>query len=84
MFFFGHKLLHVKWLYKRVHYLHHESTGGVAASSMYMTPLDFFVEIILPYGVFLTVVETAVEFDIILAIVGSLFAMYEHSGYCFT
>ena len=71
---------------------------------MYMTPLDFFVEIILPYGVFLTVVQTAVEFDLVLgkndpkntllsvsnlffpstAIVGSLFAMYEHSGYCFT
>lgn len=84
VFYVGHKLLHTNFLYKHVHYLHHRSLGGSAASSMYMTPIDFFVEIILPYSVFLALVGTDTRFDVALASIGSLFAMYEHSGYCFT
>jgi hypothetical protein len=49
-----------------------------------MSPIDFVVEIIMPYGCFLALVETHILFDTALAVVGSLFAMYEHSGYCFT
>lgn len=63
---------------------HHVSTGGCASASLYMSPIDFVVEIILPYGCFLALVETCLVFDTALAVVGSLFAMYEHSGYCFS
>ncbi len=49
-----------------------------------MSPLDFVVEIILPYGAFLCLVGTDLHFDVLLASFGSLLAMYEHSGYCFT
>jgi len=49
-----------------------------------MSPVDFVVEIILPYGCFLALIRTHVVFDVTLASIGSIFAMYEHSGYCFT
>lgn len=84
VFYFAHRLLHINWVYKHLHYVHHSSTGGVAASSLYMHPIDFIGEIILPYGVFLCLVTTDWRFDCLLACLGSLFAMYEHSGYCFT
>ena len=83
VFYFGHKALHWPALF-RFHQLHHQSSGAVAASSLYMSPLDFFVEIILPYGVFLCLIRTDLRFDVLLASLGSLLAMYEHSGYCFT
>jgi len=67
-----------------IHKRHHQSTGGCAASSLYMSPIDFVVEIVLPYGCFLALVRTHVVFDVLLASIGSLFAMYEHSGYCFS
>jgi sterol desaturase/sphingolipid hydroxylase (fatty acid hydroxylase superfamily) len=83
VFYFGHRALHLPWLF-RFHALHHRSSGAVAASSLYMSPLDFVVEILLPYGAFLCLVATDLRFDVALAAGGSLLAMYEHSGYCFT
>jgi sterol desaturase/sphingolipid hydroxylase (fatty acid hydroxylase superfamily) len=83
IFYFGHRLLHLKVMFK-FHKKHHSSTGGCAAASLYFSPLDFIIEIILPYGCFLSLVQTHVLFDVILGSIGSLLAMYEHSGYCFT
>lgn len=83
VFYAGHRLLHTRLLFP-LHRLHHRSTGAVAASSLYMSPLDFVAEIVLPYGAFLCLIQSDVRFDVLLASAGSLLAMYEHSGYCFT
>lgn len=85
VFYFGHKFLHTKWAFHTLdHALHHTSKAGCAASAMYMAPVDFFVQIVAPYGAFLMLCMTDYRFDILLASIGSVAAMYEHSGYCFT
>jgi sterol desaturase/sphingolipid hydroxylase (fatty acid hydroxylase superfamily) len=78
VFYFGHKLLHTRFGYHYLgHKLHHESKGGTAATSMFMSPIDFILEIIAPYGTFLLIVQTDTRFNILLASVGSVAAMYE-------
>ncbi len=85
VFYTGHRLLHTKvGFHKLGHYLHHQSRGGTAAASMYMSPIDFVFEIILPYMIFIVIFPTNFYFNCLVASIGSVAAMYEHSGYCFT
>ena len=85
VFYFGHRLLHTKWGYVTFrHGLHHSSKAATAASSMYMSSPDFFLEIVLPYLSFFWVVPTSLAFDMTVASVGSIAAMTEHSGYNFS
>ena len=85
VFYFGHRLLHTKIGFKKLrHYIHHESQGGTAAASLYMSPSDFFIEIVAPYMTFILIFPTNFYFNCLLASIGSVAAMYEHSGYCFT
>lgn len=85
VFFIGHRLLHTQVGFKKLgHYLHHQSRGGTAAASMYMSSVDFFLEIILPYMIFIIIFPTNFYFNCLVASIGSFAAMYEHSGYCFT
>lgn len=77
--------LHTPWGFTALgHNLHHTSKAGCAATAMYMAPIDFFIQIVAPYGAFLILFKTDWRFDILLASIGSVAAMYEHSGYCFT
>ena len=72
------------WGYKRWHALHHKTRASVAASSLYMTPVDFLLEIMLPFlGWFLVVRTEHVATLAIVVGLGGWFAMYEHSGYNF-
>jgi len=85
IFYFGHRLLHTRALYTLSgHALHHRSNGGTAAASMYMSAPDFCVEIVAPFLVHLALFDTDPRFDHLLAFAGTLSALYEHSGYCFT
>lgn len=69
------------------HALHHSSTTHSAISAMYMSAPDFFLEIVVPYLLPLTVLSTfslcGPRFCIAALPVAALGGLYEHSGYNF-
>ena len=41
LFYAGHRLLHVPWMYRHVHYVHHSFSAPIAIASIYAHPLEF-------------------------------------------
>jgi sterol desaturase/sphingolipid hydroxylase (fatty acid hydroxylase superfamily) len=41
--YYVHRLLHWRPVYKRVHYMHHEWTYPVAATTLYLHPLEYAI-----------------------------------------
>lgn len=81
-------ILHSAWGFHRLnHALHHATKAHSAISAMYMSPPDFFLEIVIPYLVPLIFVS---HFNCVSNIfcttifpLGAFGGLYEHSGYNF-
>ncbi|KAM3231842.1 methylsterol monooxygenase 2-2 isoform X1 [Capsicum chacoense] len=43
VFYWGHRILHTKWLYKHVHSVHHESVNSILFSNQYFICVLFWV-----------------------------------------
>ncbi|MGH6821334.1 MAG: sterol desaturase family protein [Methylocella sp.] len=79
-------VLHRPGLFRKLgHSVHHSTGASKAISACYMSPADFFLEIALPYLVPLAVIGAGADvlFHLILASVGAIGGLYEHSGYDF-
>ncbi|MCI0598114.1 MAG: sterol desaturase family protein [Beijerinckiaceae bacterium] len=79
-------LLHRPSLFRRLgHSVHHSTGAAKAISACYMSPADFFLEIVLPYLVPLVFIGAGadVTFHLIVASLGAIGGLYEHSGYDF-
>ena len=86
VFYVTHRYaLHSRWGYRWFrHDLHHRTKAECAASSMYMAPGDFVLEIIMPYAAWpLLVSRLDLLSNCLLVTLGGLGALYEHSGYDF-
>ncbi len=68
------------------HSVHHSTGASRSISACYMSPVDFFLEIVLPYLIPLTLVGAGadVAFHITVASLGAFGGLYEHSGYDFS
>jgi sterol desaturase/sphingolipid hydroxylase (fatty acid hydroxylase superfamily) len=86
MYAFHRGLLHnrrFRWLR---HSLHHATGASRAISACYMSPPDFFLEIVCPFLVPLVIVGGGgadLSFHLMVAAVAPLGGLYEHSGYDF-
>ena len=67
------------------HSLHHSTGASKGVSACYMTSADFFLEIVLPYLIPLVLVGAGADiaFQLIVASLGAIGGLYEHSGYDF-
>ncbi|KAJ5652251.1 hypothetical protein N7507_009677 [Penicillium longicatenatum] len=68
------------------HSVHHTTKASRGISACYMSSVDFFLEIVLPYLIPLTLVGgggTDVRFHYLVAGLGAMGGVYEHSGYDF-
>lgn len=43
LFYAGHRLLHVPWVYRHIHYVHHAWSAPIAIASIYAHPLEFLL-----------------------------------------
>lgn len=85
-YIFHRFLLHRLGLFRKLgHNVHHSTGASKAISACYMSPVDFFLEIALPYLVPLVLVGAGADvlFHLTLASVGAIGGLYEHSGYDF-
>ncbi len=69
------------------HSLHHSTGASQAVSACYMSSIDFFLEIVLPYLIPLVLIGGGgadVFFHPLVASAGAAGGLYEHSGYDFS
>jgi sterol desaturase/sphingolipid hydroxylase (fatty acid hydroxylase superfamily) len=80
-------LLHRPGFMRRLgHGVHHATGATKAISACYMSPADFLLEIVLPYLVPLVLVGAGADigFHLVVASLGAIGGLYEHSGYDFS
>ncbi|WP_245276345.1 sterol desaturase family protein [Methylocapsa aurea] len=67
------------------HSLHHSTGASKGVSACYMSSADFFLEIVLPYLIPLILVGAGADvlFHVVVASLGAIGGLYEHSGYDF-
>jgi sterol desaturase/sphingolipid hydroxylase (fatty acid hydroxylase superfamily) len=86
-YIFHRFVLHRPGLVRKLgHALHHSTGASKAISACYMSYADFFLEIVLPYLVPLALVGAGadISFHLIVASLGAIGGLYEHSGYDFS
>lgn len=80
-------LLHRPSLVRKLkHSIHHSTGASKAISACYMSGADFFLEIVLPYLLPLAVIGgggSDIVFHTMIAGLGAVGGVYEHSGYDF-
>ena len=43
LFYFGHRLMHVRWMFEHVHWMHHSFHAPFALASVYAHPVEFII-----------------------------------------
>ncbi|TVQ94931.1 MAG: fatty acid hydroxylase family protein [Deltaproteobacteria bacterium] len=56
LFYSAHRLLHVRWFYRRIHHVHHEYRTPTAWSAQYAHPIEYFFGNMLPIAIPMLVV----------------------------
>lgn len=81
IFYYGHRLIHHRLLYKHIHKLHHTSLASMGISGYYMGHVDALFEFILP--TYLPFIILARQKSLLLAfvVVGQLNGVLTHSGH---
>jgi sterol desaturase/sphingolipid hydroxylase (fatty acid hydroxylase superfamily) len=85
-YIFHRFVLHRPGLIRKLgHSVHHSTGASKSISACYMSPADFFLEIVLPYFVPLALVGAGADvfFHLTVASFGAIGGLYEHSGYDF-
>jgi sterol desaturase/sphingolipid hydroxylase (fatty acid hydroxylase superfamily) len=79
-------VLHRPGLIRKLgHSVHHSTGASRSISACFMSPADFFLEIVLPYLIPLALVGAGADvvFHVTVASLGAIGGLYEHSGYDF-
>lgn len=80
LFYIFHRTLHNKLFYK-YHKLHHSTYGDKAVSANYMHIVDYFLELVIPFWITISLINCSLITSFTFGIIGNLNGVITHSGY---
>lgn len=76
-----HKMVHTRWLFKHIHYWHHETMADRSFTGFSMHPLDMFAQVIIPSFVPTLIFCSCAESTLLFFLLGMWSSHSGHSGY---
>jgi sterol desaturase/sphingolipid hydroxylase (fatty acid hydroxylase superfamily) len=81
LFYAFHRLLHIDYLYKRFHYIHHRFVEPVAVCALYCHPLEQLLSNTLPFYIPYVLIGLSYKWMIISIVLGTIVTISGHVMY---
>ena len=83
LFYLFHRILHIGWFYKNIHYLHHEFKEPVAVATLYAHPVEHLFSNVLSFLIPIILIGTTYKITMGLLVLGTLSGILAHVNYKF-